>query len=112
MKLYKAEGEAAFAPRSRAPKNSPGATPPQTVELVVRLRKELPDVGLDAGADTLGWHLRHHHQVTLSRATIHRILTRNGTVTPEPAKRPKSSYLALTRKQAHPTANGHRPHRR
>ena len=103
MKLYKAEGEAAFAPRSRAPKNSPGATPPQTVELVVRLRKELTNVGLDAGADTLGWHLRHHHQVTLSRATIHRILTRNGTVTPEPAKRPKSSYLRFEAAQPNET---------
>ncbi len=29
----------------------------------------------------------------LSRATINRILTRHGVVTPEPEKRPKSSYL-------------------
>ena len=29
----------------------------------------------------------------MSRATIHRILTRAGAVTPEPSKRPKSSYL-------------------
>ena len=29
----------------------------------------------------------------LSRATIHRILTRAGAVVPEPAKRPRSSYL-------------------
>ena len=31
MKLYEAEGEEAFEPRSRAPKNSPTATPPATV---------------------------------------------------------------------------------
>jgi len=103
MKLYGAEGEAAFEPRSRAPKNSPGATPPQTVELVLRLRKELTEVGLDAGADTLGWHLRHHHQVTLSRATIHRILIRNGMVIAEPAKRPKSSYLRFEAAQPNET---------
>jgi transposase InsO family protein len=31
--------------------------------------------------------------VTLSRATIHRILTRHGVITPEPKKRPKASYI-------------------
>jgi len=47
MKLYEAEGEGAFEPRSRAPRNSPTATPPATVELVLRLRKELSEAGLD-----------------------------------------------------------------
>ena len=93
MARYGTEGDAAFEPRSRAPKSSPGATPAETVELVLRLRKQLEEAGLDAGADTIGWHLAHHHTTTLSRATINRILVRAGTVTPEPAKRPKSSYL-------------------
>ncbi|MCM3887600.1 hypothetical protein [Frankia sp. R82] len=48
---------------------------------------------MDAGADTIGWHLTHHHQRTVSRATIHRILTRAGTVTPTPATRPRPSYI-------------------
>jgi transposase InsO family protein len=62
---------------------------------VLRLRKQLTEAGLDAGAgaETIGWHLTHHHRTTLSRATIHRILTRSGAVIPEPAKRPKASYL-------------------
>ena len=90
---YREEGEAAFEPRSRRPHTSPGATDPETVDLVLRLRKELLDSGHDAGADTLRWHLTEHHQVTLSRATIHRILTRHGAITPEPKKRPKSSYI-------------------
>lgn len=93
MARYRNEGEAAFEPRSRVPKTSPGATPPETVELVLRLRKELLENGHDAGADTLGWHLAHHHATRLSRATIHRILTRHGAVTPEPKKKPKSSYI-------------------
>ena len=38
---YRAEGEAAFEPRSRRPKTSPTAIPEATVELIVRLRKEL-----------------------------------------------------------------------
>ena len=90
---YRAEGEAAFEPRSRAPKTSPCATPPATVELVLRLRKQLLEAGHDAGAETLVWHLAQHHDVTVSRATIHRILTRHGAVTPEPKKKPKSSYI-------------------
>lgn len=90
---YRDQGEAALEPRSRPPKNSPGATPPQTVELVLRLRKELTETGHDAGAETIAWHLAHHHDLTLSRATIHRILTRHGTITPEPKKKPKSAYL-------------------
>lgn len=90
---HRAEGEVAFEPRSKAPKTSPGATPPETVDLVLTLRKQLLEAGHDAGAETLTWHLTQHHDITLSRATIHRILTRHGAVTPEPRKRPKSSYI-------------------
>jgi transposase InsO family protein len=93
MARYRAEGEAAFEPLSRAPKSSPAATPPATVELIVRLRKELGEAGLDAGADTIGWHLAHHHDTVVSRPTINRILIRAGAVAPDPSKRPKSSYL-------------------
>jgi transposase len=87
MARYRLEGEASFEPRSRAPGSSPGATPPQTVELVLRLRKQLTEAGLDAGGDTIGWHLAHHHATTLSRATINRILVRGGAVTADPSKR-------------------------
>jgi transposase InsO family protein len=90
---YEAEGEAAFEPRSRRPKNSPSATGPGTVELIVRLRKELAGQGLDAGPQTIAWHLEQHYQVKVSPATVSRVLTRQGLVTPEPAKRPKSSYI-------------------
>jgi transposase InsO family protein len=90
---YEAEGEAALEPRSRRPHTTPVATSDATVALVLRLRKQLTEAGLDAGADTIGWHLTHHHRVTLSRATINRILVRAGAVTPDPSKRPKSSYI-------------------
>jgi transposase InsO family protein len=63
------------------------------VELIVRLRKELAEQGLDAGADTIGWHLHHHHGRTVSRASINRYLRDAGLLVPEPRKRPKSSYL-------------------
>src|ERR1700760_341792 len=76
MARHRTDGEAAYQPRSRAPKSSPAATPAGTVELVLRLRKQLSESGLDAGADTIGWHLAHHHATALSRATINRILVR------------------------------------
>jgi transposase InsO family protein len=90
---YEAEGEAAFEPRSRRPLSSPNATAPEAVELIVRLRKDLAGQGLDAGPHTIAWHLEHHHRIRVSAATISRTLSRQGLVTPDPAKRPKSSYL-------------------
>jgi transposase InsO family protein len=103
MARHRAEGEAAFEPRSRAPASSPAATPAQTVDLVLRLRKQLRESGLDAGADTIGWHLAHHHATVLSRATINRILVRAGAVTPAPSKRPKSSYIRFEADQPNET---------
>jgi transposase InsO family protein len=90
---YREEGEAAFEPRSKRPKTSPNATPPAVLDLIVRVRKELAEQGHDAGPDTIGWHLEHHHQLTVSRATISRHLATQGLVVPEPKKRPKSSYI-------------------
>ena len=103
MARYREEGEAAFEQRSRAPHHSPAATPPHTVELVLRLRKELLEAGFDAGADTIGWHLSHQHATSVSRATLHRILQRAGAVTPDPSKRPKSSYLRFEADQPNET---------
>ena len=96
---YRAEGEAAFEPRSRRPKTSPGAISGETAGLIVTLRKELAGQGLDAGPDTICWHLRHHHRLTVSPATVSRYLMRAGLVTPEPRKRPKSSYLRFAAEQ-------------
>ena len=86
-------GEEAFEPLSRRPHTSPATTEASTVELIRRLRKELTEAGLDAGPDTIAWHLTQRHQVTVSVSTVARTLTREGLVTPEPKKRPKSSYI-------------------
>jgi transposase InsO family protein len=90
---YRAEGEAAFTARSRRPRTNPNATPTATVELIVALRRRLTEAGLDAGPDTIAWHLRRTHRIKVSTATIARQLTKAGLVVPEPAKRPKSSYV-------------------
>jgi hypothetical protein len=42
----------------------------ETVELIVELREKLTATGLDAGPDTIRWHLAHDHDVTVSRATV------------------------------------------
>jgi len=90
---YRREGEAAFEPRSRRPHTSKTALSADVVDLIVELREKLTTTGLDAGPDTIGWHLAHHHDVTVSRATVARYLAKRGLVTPEPKKRPKSSYI-------------------
>ena len=90
---YRSEGDAALEPRSRRPHTSPRTTPGTTAELIVQLRHRLVAKGVDAGADTIRWHLVTHHDVTVSRATIYRTLRRHGLTKVEPAKRPKSSYI-------------------
>jgi len=90
---YRRDGEAVFEARSRRPASNPNATSPEVVDLIVRLRKELTGQGLDAGPETIVWHLDHHHDTTVSRATVSRHLSALGLVIPEPKKRPKSSYI-------------------
>lgn len=100
VKRWYAEGEAAYEPRSRRPHTSPHAVPAAVEEEVIGLRKELTRQGLDAGADTIRSHLarRTPRSQTSSAtplpsvSTIWRILTRRGFVTPQPQKRPRSSW--------------------
>jgi transposase InsO family protein len=100
---YRIDGDTAFEPRSRRPNSSPNETPPATVELILGLRSELARQGLDAGADTIVWHLEHHHQVTVSRATVYRIVRRAHKITPEPKKKPKSAYIRFEADQPNET---------
>ena len=90
---YREEGLAGLEPRSSAPKRSPQRTSIELEDAVVALRKELDGAGLDAGAATIQWHLgRRGHRTVPSLATVWRILVRRGFVTPEPLKRPRSSW--------------------
>ncbi|WP_427885592.1 DDE-type integrase/transposase/recombinase [Kribbella sp. GL6] len=100
---YRAESEAAFEPRSRRPKTSPTTTPQSTVDLIITVRKQLAEAGLDAGPDTIVWHLRHHHQITVSASTVARVLVRQGLVVAQPNKRPKSSYIRFQAEQPNET---------
>jgi transposase InsO family protein len=49
--------------------------------------------GLDAGAQTIAHHLRLRFGSAPSRPTIWRILKAKGLITPQPHKRPKSSWI-------------------
>uniref|UniRef100_UPI002740AA52 helix-turn-helix domain-containing protein n=1 Tax=Actinoplanes sp. RD1 TaxID=3064538 RepID=UPI002740AA52 len=99
MARYRTEGEAAYQPRSRRPHTSPAALEQPVIDLIVALRKDLTERGLDAGPDTIRWHLQHQHHITISRATIARHLSAQGLIVAEPAKRPKSSYIRFAAEQ-------------
>lgn len=90
---FDAEGDAGLEPRSRRPRGSPQQTPVQVEEEIVELRKALTDEGLDAGANTIAYHLTKRHGTGPSVATIWRILSRRGFVSPQPQKRPRSSFI-------------------
>lgn len=61
-------------------------------EAIVALRKQLVEAGYDAGAETIARHLREQTGSTRSVATIWRVLSRRGFVTPQPHKRPRPSW--------------------
>jgi transposase len=90
---YRSGGYEAIAPRSKAARRVANRSSEELEERVVRLRKELTDHGFDAGAQTIHYHLALGDCQPPSVSTIWRILKRRGFVTPQPHKRPKSSYL-------------------
>lgn len=93
VRRYEAEGPDGVMPRSRAPKNRPGRTPPATRERIIELRQELTRQGSDAGPVTIAWHLEQEGHRPPSTSTIRRILHDAALVIPSPNKRPRSSYI-------------------
>jgi transposase InsO family protein len=89
---YQEGGIDALEPRSRRPKTTPIATPETVRQRVIELRGQLTADGLDAGPVTIGWHLEREGLSALSTSTIRRILHAAGLITPQPRKRPRSSY--------------------
>jgi transposase InsO family protein len=92
VRRYDAEGQAAFAPRSRRPHTNPRAISLDLEDQIIRLRKDLSKKGLDAGAETIRSHLATQGVDRLpATSTIWRVLTRRGFVTAQPRKRPKGA---------------------
>ncbi|MGH8923644.1 MAG: IS481 family transposase [Acidimicrobiia bacterium] len=91
---FLAEGPAGLASRSRRPLVSPNQTPVAVEERIVWWRKHLEEKGVDAGAQTIFYHLREEGTVPLPGvATIHRVLLRRGMVVPRPENRPKGASI-------------------
>jgi transposase InsO family protein len=90
---YRDGGLDALEPRSRRPRTSPGRMPDEVRERIIELRIGLTAQGLDAGPVTIAWHLGREGLTVPSTSTIRRILHAAGLVTPEPRKRPRSSWI-------------------
>lgn len=86
-------GHAGLRPASRRPHRSPNQTSAEIEDAIVSLRKLLTEQGFDAGAHTIAYHLSKVFDQVPSVSTIWRILQRRGFVTPQPQKRPRSSYI-------------------
>ena len=93
LSRFKQGGYEAIEPRSKAPHTLPFKCSVELEDQIVRLRKLLDDDGLDAGAATIHYHLSLVHDHPPSVSTIWRVLKRRGFVTPQPHKRPRSSWV-------------------
>jgi transposase InsO family protein len=90
---YKAGGYESIGPRPRVARRIPNRTPTEVEDQIIGLRKQLLDAGFDAGAHTIQHHLSLIRDRVPSVSTIWRILRRRGFVTPQPHKRPRSSWV-------------------
>ena len=99
VQRYLAEGDVGLQPRSRRPWASPRQTPRMVEDEIIGIRKELDRAGHEAGAATIAFHLEQRHGSTPAVSTIWRILSQRGFVTPQPHKRPKSSYIRFAAEQ-------------
>jgi transposase InsO family protein len=99
VQRYEAEGDAGLEPRSRRPLRSPNRTDAAIEDEIVAIRKDLDKAGHEAGAATIAFHLERRGRRVPAVSTIWRILTERGFVTPQPHKRPKSSFIRFQAEQ-------------
>jgi transposase InsO family protein len=90
---YRQGGYKALEPRSRRPRSCSHQVDAETQAAILRLRQGLIAAGHDAGARTIAHHLPPLVAKVPSAATIWRILSRQGLITPQPHKRPRSSFI-------------------
>jgi len=107
--FYKVRGEAAgddpsaaAAPKSTAPKHQACQTKPEVEAVALEIRAQLINDGWDGGPISVAAKMVAMGFTPPSRATLARIFTRNGVVTPQPQKRPRASY----RRFVYPDPNG------
>ncbi len=89
---YRQGGYPALEPCSRRPRSCPHQLGADVQATILDLRQELAAAGHDAGAHTIAHHLIGKVDKVPSVATIWRVLRRAGLITPQPRKRPRSSF--------------------
>jgi transposase InsO family protein len=90
---FREGGYPALEPRSKRPRSCPQQVSSEVVDAIVKLRHDLGEAGHDCGAHTIAYHLGQSSKDVPSVSTIWRILHRQGLITPQPHKRPRSSYI-------------------
>ena len=90
-----------MASAERTPARSPQGISAEVEELAIRLRKELADAGWDHGPVTVRWHLQQMGITAPAASTLARLFSRRGLVTPQPQKRPRSSFRRFQAAQVH-----------
>ena len=90
---WRRHGWDAIEKQSTKPASNPRSTPQDMIDLIINLRVELTAAGLDAGAHTIHQHLKRDVPKPPAPSTIWNILKRHGLITPQPKKRPRSSYI-------------------
>ena len=90
---FKEGGYPALESRSRRPHSCPHQAGAEVQAEVLKLRHELVAAGFDGGPQTILHHLIGRVAELPSAATVWRILKRNGLITPQPHKRPRSSFV-------------------
>jgi hypothetical protein len=99
VQRYLAEGGIGLQTRSRRPLTSPQRAGQAIEDPIIAVRKELDRDGHEAGAATIAFHLEQRHGSAPAISTIWRVLSQRGFITPQPHKRPKSSYLRFAAEQ-------------
>ena len=95
---FKKGGYASLEPRSRRPRSCSTELDAEVQKLIVKLRGELTAAGHDAGPQTIHYHLAKKVADLPSVATVWRVLKRKGLITPQPHKRPRSSFVRFEAK--------------
>ena len=90
---FREGGYEAIKPRSKTAHRIPHKVSADLEDRIVVLRKQLAEAGFDAGAATIRHHLEQSGGQVPSISTIWRVLRRRGFVTPQPHKRPRSSWI-------------------
>lgn len=100
---FQAEGEAGLTLRSRAARTITNRISVVVEEAIVSERKQLAEQGWDAGPATILFHLPKRLEPGTplpSEATIWRVLSRRGFITPQPKKAPNHSYRSFAAERA------------